>query len=135
MAITVSSVQQYGISRDGGSTWLYFSKLPNSRDPQPMSPPIQRINKTKQVGVYWNLDLTWDVLTPAWWYRMENQMYSTSNQELLLNYLSDSLNSDGSPIWVYAPAVWADPPRARRRAMLFLDAVASFTGVEWYLPS
>ena len=135
MSITVSARQAYSISRDNGSTWTDFPKLPSSRDPQPMSPFSQRLDKTKTVGIYWNLELGFDLLTPAWWYQIENVLYSPTNQAILLNYLSDSLNSDGSPIWVYAPAVWAEPPKATRKAMLFYQAIVPFTGVEWYLPS
>jgi len=134
MSITPSSLQAYSISRDNGSTWLNFPKLPTSRDPQPMSAFAQRVNATKQVGMFWNLELTWGLMTPAWYYQTDS-MYSPANQEILLNYLTDSLNSDGTPIWVYAPAVWAEPPRSRRQASLFYDVVVPFTLVEWYLPS
>lgn len=133
MTITVSSRQAYSISRDNGSTWVDFPKLPNKRTNTPMSQFLQRIDGTEQIGQFWNIELGYDMLTQAWASTIMG-MYSPTNQNILLNYLSD-VYSSGLPVWVYAPAVWAEPPTGDRVAMLWKNAAIRFTLVEYYLPT
>jgi len=138
MAITVSTIRKYAISRDNGATWLYFPKQPNANpSPTGMNPADQRIDGTRIVPMFYNFELRFNTMTPQWWLTTVG-MFDIKHQNILLNYRGvgyDIVNgTDYQERWYAAPAIWGEMPTANPEGPLYKDVTIRFSMLEYYIP-
>lgn len=132
MAIYNSLITKYAVSRDSGGTWGVFPRGPSDRNFDPGNEYIQKLDGTMYVPQYYNLQLNIPLMTKTWYEQLQ-ALYVPTHQDIYLNYEAESENPFIK--WVYAPAIWAKPPKPGRRVgNLYFDVTVEFELVEWYLP-